>query len=456
MTVCSHIAILCVDRLTLSISAKPPARSGRTVEPQKSNAAVAAPLPPPGDAMSWPTPDSAQDEEKKKAQERAGKADKDKGNAPAPKPHGKEKWTAIPFVPSAVFNTPMPQSRRGGGGRPNRGGRDGGTGRGGNLGSPVNDTDRQGVHGGLANQPTASVNDRGRPDFNPSKISSNGAKAKRSASAGPATVREQRKVGDVSLPEKRKDQDIHGGKRNIQQNPATGEAGGASAITQLDKEVLVSSAYTIPASVAGQRPVTATAPVDSEPGDKRQSGPFDDYTHPRPTMPERRGEGPRPFDCSRDFFGPAPQRERSDGRPERGRGSYRGRGNANHGFANPSYINGNSFANGHTAQHQPQMMPPTKSHSNHERHPSQTSSSQSQPQPRNLRSNSRSQSIAHPAQYGRYSSGPYSGAPHLGNIQTEIANVYGYQPGNQGPMSAVPFSPYADQASLYGMVSMQM
>jgi la-related protein 1 len=120
-------------------------------------------------------------------------------------------------------------------------------------------------------------------------------------------------------------------------------------------------------------------------------------------------------------------------------------------------MNGNGYGNGHASGYQAPMMPPTKSQSNHERHPSQQhGSSAVHPHPRSLRSNSRSQSIPHSAPYGRYSNGQYPAASHLASIQTDIANAYGYQPGNQGTMSAFPYSPYVDQVNLYGMVSMQM
>ncbi|KAK4697850.1 la-related protein 1, partial [Lecanoromycetidae sp. Uapishka_2] len=96
-----------------------------------------APPPPPGDAMSWPTPDIVSGDGKKKTQDLPEKGDKETPHAA--KPHGREKWVPVPFVPTAVFNTPMPTARRGG--RPQRGGKDGG-GRGGNPGGPANGTER--------------------------------------------------------------------------------------------------------------------------------------------------------------------------------------------------------------------------------------------------------------------------------------------------------------------------
>lgn len=451
--VCPSFTTLSSGSLTCSVPGRVSGKAARIAEPQKAPAAAAAPLPPPADAMSWPTPDNAQDEEKKKAQERAEKAEKDKVNHSVPKPHGKEKWTAIPFVPSAVFNTPIPQLRRGGGGRPSRGGREGGAGRGGNADPPSNDNERPGAHGGFGNQPAANFNDRGRGDLNSSKTASAGAKSKRSASAGPPTVREQRNGGDSPSTEKRKDHISNGLKSSTNQLPSANNIREAPTATD---ETAGNSFPEILANDA--EPLNAQyALVNTESGDRRQSMPIDTYPYPRSNGPDRRSEGPRPFDYSREFFGSTSMRERGDGRPERGRGGYRGRGNSSHGFSNQPYVNGNGYGNGHASQHQAPMMPPAKSQSNHERHPSQQhGSSSAHSHPRSLRSNSRSQSIPHSAPYGRYSNGQYPAASHLASIQTDIANAYGYQPGNQGTMSAVPYSPYADQVSLYGMVSMQM
>ena len=349
--------------------------------------------------------------------------------------------------------------RRGGGGRPSRGGRDGGPGRGGHPGSPGNDNDRPGTQGGVANQPSTFSNDRGRVDLSSSKGPSTGAKTKRSVSAGPAAVREQRKVGDLASTEKRKEQEPNGPKRNAHQVPFGDEARGSSAGTTLDKDPSESPKASKTSGYDVGQPTIQKSPANPESGDRRQSAPFDTHAYPRTSTSDRRSEVPRSLDHSRDFFGQNPIRERGEGRSERGRGGYRGRGNGNHGFANPSYVNGNGYANGHATPHAPPMMPPTKSQPAHERHPSQSQGSTSSPShshPRSLRSNSRSQSIPHATQYSRYSNGPYAGAPHLANIQTDIANAYGYQPGNQGPLSAVPYSPFADQVGLYGMVSMQM
>ncbi|KAJ5145453.1 Winged helix-turn-helix transcription repressor DNA-binding [Penicillium bovifimosum] len=78
-------------------------------------------VPPVEDATAWPTPQVAIGEEKKKAHDKTDKS-------PVIRPHGKEKWTPVPYVPTAVFNTPLPSAGGRGGRRATRGGRDSGRG----------------------------------------------------------------------------------------------------------------------------------------------------------------------------------------------------------------------------------------------------------------------------------------------------------------------------------------
>ena len=101
-------------------------------------------LPPVQDATSWPTPETAIKEERRKTQEKTERAEKDATEELAPLKESaaskdaatskrqKEKWVLVPFVPTVSFQTPMPQigrprggrggARGGGGGRDTRGG----------------------------------------------------------------------------------------------------------------------------------------------------------------------------------------------------------------------------------------------------------------------------------------------------------------------------------------------
>ena len=438
------------------VSTKPASRSTKASESQKANPTATVPLDAPGDAMSWPTPDNALGEEKRKAQERAEKAEKDKGVASASKPHGQPKWVTIPFVPTAKFNTPIPQTRRGGG-RPNRGGRDAGNGRGGSTFQGGNDTEKAAasLQDNSNNQAAAASTEGGRMDYNSFK---HGSRPKRSASAGPPTARDQRKAGDLSSTEKRKEHDQKAPKSSIDKFTLSNGNRGVATAVHADREGY--GGPTVKSSIADTSQPNGQAyqiPVDS--GERRQSMTSDTQAYARSGGPDRRSEAPRPSDYPRDPFAPVPIRERGDGRLDRGRGGYRSRGNGHQGFPNASYTNGHGIANGHPASNQTPSMQSAKLHSNHDRHLSQTqgmSYSQSYTHPRSLRSNSRSRSIPHSGSYGRYSNASYAGPSHLANIQTDVANAYGYPPGQQGVMSAIPHNPYSEQFSLYGMVAMQM
>ncbi len=365
----------------------------------------------------------------------------------------------VPYVPTAVFNTPLPPSRRGG--RPARG-REGGTrgggfGHGGSAPHGGNGVEKQaaGPQGNSTGAAQAGVGERGRADLSSPKNTSYASRPKRAVSAGPPTSREQRKSADTGTGEKRKEGDV-----TVRSGNQNGSAGNESRRTS-------AAAQTEFIQIGQNFSVNNGAPNAEKPAhivtakdERRQSVSHDAHAYPKSAGPERRSEGSmRAPDHSRDFHGHVPIRERGEGRPERGRGGLRGRG-GNHGFSNSTAVNGQGFPNGHPYQYQSQVPPQSsKSHSNHERHATQpqgTPFMPSQSHGRHFRSGSRSQSIPHSAPYGRFPNGPHSGAPQLPNLQTDLANQYGYQPGNQGIMSAMPFNAYMEQVSLYGMVSMQM
>jgi la-related protein 1 len=72
----------------------------------------------PKDQESWPTPEIAHDEERKRAEEKGDRQDRERTATNNNKPHGKTEWVHVPHTPTVVFNTPMPAaaSRRGRGG----------------------------------------------------------------------------------------------------------------------------------------------------------------------------------------------------------------------------------------------------------------------------------------------------------------------------------------------------
>ncbi|KAL8863058.1 MAG: hypothetical protein Q9178_000431 [Gyalolechia marmorata] len=415
-----------------------PQRNTRAGQVDRSTSATMP--PPPGDAHSWPTPDSAQDEERKKANDRPEQGEKEK--TPMARAHGKEKWMPVPYVPTVQFSTPIPTVRRGA--RAPRGGRDGAP-----RGALGLDKTGAGSSDVLANsQPTAM--DRSRVESATNRNSTNNPRSKRASSAGPIPVRDQRKGGDATGSEKRKDTSVS----NPRTESSTMEAPGASATTQ-DNTLPNGGSST---NVSGVESQATNGKVirNHVATNNRNEVATDIQGQPKSFGPEPRGEGDfRIYGQARDYHNQAPHRERGEGRPDRGRGGYRSRGGSNHAFAH------SNISNGHAAQY-PFVPPPmpSKSHSNHERHTSQLQNPTYQsPQThgRHFRSGSRSQSITHSTSFPRYPQGPNTNpTPQLPNLHTDIANAWGYQPGHQGAMSATPYNPYVEQVSIFGMVSMQM
>ena len=362
----------------------------------------------------------------------------------------------IPYVPSAVFNTPLPNRRGGRLARGKDGGTRGGLSHGGNTNHGGNSNEKQ-VAGQVGDSTGAILDgagDRGRADVSSSKNPSNSSRPKKATSAGPPIFREQRKLVDSATIEKRSDFDVSA-TSGSQNGPAGTESRKTSTAAQTEPSLTAQNLSVSSGATYLEKPAQLTTTKD----ERRQSVPYDTHAYPRSAGPERRSEGSmRPPDYSRDYHGYMPIRERGEGRSERGRGGPRGRG-GNHGFSNSTMMNSHGFSGNYQYQYQsPAPPPPTKSQSNHERHAVQPNGpfQSSQAHGRPFRSNSRSQSIPHSTPYGRYQSASHSGPPNLPNIQTDLANQFGFLPGNQGIMSAMPYNPYMDQVSLFNMVSMQM
>lgn len=424
--------------------------TSKTVEAVDRNGAtlMAPPPPPPGDAMSWPTPDSSAGDGKKKSQDRPEKGEKDVGLTP--KPHGKDKWVAVPFVPSAVFNTPVPTSRRGG--RAPRGGREADN-RGRNVVPAHSGSEKPSVAGAKSgHSPTSGGQELSKANL-ASTANASAAKPKRATSAGPTTPREQRKSVDGSVHEKRKDGEFAISKPN--QTASNVSRRPSAPTTSKDSQMIYPSG-----TIEGSEPSWRSTIVNNH----TQAGRTDqvalaDANVQKTNGHERRGEGfNKTAEYNKDFYGNGSSRERGESRPERGRGGYRGRGGSNHAYYNPNMANGHGFSNGYTSQHQPSAASPSKLQSNHDRLSTQSHGfyQSAHHQPRHHRTNSRSQSISHASPYGRFSNGHHGGPAHLPNLQTDLANEYGYLPAHQGAMTAVPFNPYAEPPSVFGMVNLQM
>lgn len=363
-----------------------------------------ASVPPVGDASLWPTPQVAQGEEKKKAQEKVEKADKTE-KSPTSRPHGKEKWMPVPYVPTAVFNTPLPTPAARRGGRTARGGRDAGRHAPHGTGAAAADKAASGQAGGAVPKQAVSA-DRGRNEPNTARANSLPAQSRRSNSAeAPAGAADSRKGVDRSRGPKGAD-DANAGKQVNGTEPYPRHAKGftrnqeSSATHKGDKNPHLS--------------------VDSQTGPRNGS-----------TQDRRFENGPKSADFAnyyehRDHHHNH-HRERGDSRPERGRGgSHRGRGgHSGHGGSqNPYYTN------------------PHMQHSFV--HPKSFGYKQSM-------ANARGVPLRSPSL-------PNSGAMYgVYPFPTDINTMYAaYQPMPAGPMTAFPYQPYMEPFSLMSMISMQL
>ena len=302
--------------------------------------------------------------------------------------------------------------------------------------------------------PNVINSERNRGDMGPPRGGSLPFKPKRASSAGPPTAREYRKI-DTVIPD-RHNEAVSTTQRSTQSfrtQPTNNRR--TSAATQTD--VSHSERPESPPRAGnefhgGRRFSNHNTERDREPPISPQ-----DHAHPR-TTPDRRSEGSmRPPDLPRDSNLFTISRERGEGRAERGRGNFRGRGGHN-GFGNHS-INGHGFVNGQHSNTGSQGFTPSKSQSHEARHGIQPQAPPFAPQrdSRSYRPTSRSQSIPNPNGFGRYPNGvPTGGSQHLPALQTDLANIYGYQPVHSGVMSALPYQPYMEQMHLLGMVQMQM
>ena len=462
--------------------------------------------PPVADSSTWPTPDIAKDESKKKAQERSERAEKDRVQAGQPKTHGKEKWTPVPYTPSVVFETPVTPPR------PSKSGRTGrDNGRAGGGGPPPNGntrTDRvpsSSVRGqpiGVgATDDVVAAGGRNRADVAVPKLSSPvDPSPKRAMSAGPHGGREPRRSNPSGSPEKRRESDLSSKHPERKWNVP---ARRTSSATQTD-------------DISGSRHETrangrsdAGHPQTQSTGGSDRGRPLTydaPHGYPRPPPYDRRGEVPsRTPEHGRDLGQYAAGRDRGEPRSDRGRGGLRnGRGAHNagggssathyhhhhHHHHQPSALsNGGSGGGGAAAAaavttittpsiaashigtsqfgsgaagsiaHQPhqrhqqyqQPTQPTQSHQDHQ--PSGGHAIAGVARLHGRRNRSGSPPRPSHASFGRYASVP-GAPPPMAQIQTQMRPVFEY-PSLQA-MSAIPYSPFVEQYSVLGMVSMQM
>ncbi|PYH46178.1 La domain family [Aspergillus saccharolyticus JOP 1030-1] len=351
-----------------------------------------ASIPPVGDANLWPTPDVAQGEEKKKPQEKSDKS-------PVIRPHGKEKWMPVPYVPTAVFNTPLPSAARRGG-RSARGGREGA--RNGTHGAEKN-ASGQGAQGSTKQTTSA---DRGRNEPNSARANSLPAQSRRSNSV------------DAGLPDSRKHQAGRGPK-------------GAENINTAQGGKNVNGADTIPRHHRDTKQFPKGHEKSSDHHSRNPHLSVDTQAGPR-SGSARPENGPK----SGEFAGFHDRKDKDFSRESRaGRGSHRGGRGGHTGF------------NGAPNAHYP---PNHMSHHNY-MHPKSFGFGDRQRSqqhgPANGSSGGHRMSLRSPSLPN--STAMYAGFPYPGDMNS----MYAYQP---VPMTAIPYQQYMEPFSVMSMLTMQL
>ena len=424
-------------------------------------------LPPPvQNATLWPTPETAQDEEKKKATDKGDRADKEKAFVINAKPHGKEKWTPVPYTPSVIFETQLTTSSKRGG-RPGRGGREM-NGRGGShLSNGSVGGDKVTTHP-VGTSAAGDAVARGRMEAPTGKGPYGVPKqAKRASSAAGSTPKEQQRLAP-SL-DKSRELDSRTDAANASP-PSTAGSRRTSIATQTD-------GTTRPRHDARQfaRPdptiLNGSSGSNGQKSDRYATNDGESHAHHSSAPVDRRGDAPaRASEYFRDNGHYASAKERGDGRPDRGRGGFRGNRGGNGGFLNvqqqhpPNVFQSNHQGNaGSTSPYgfakagtygSPHQQQQAQSQSQSQPQPQQsTASSQYGPGPqRNQRGAPRSQTLPNNGMFARVHS--QAGPTNMAPIQTQLSPMYEY-PAAQA-MTAVPYSPYAEQYSTLGMVSLQL
>ena len=344
----------------------------------------------------------------------------------------------VPYVPTPVFNTPLP--RRGGRAR---GGKE--SGRGGTFGSGINGGSNKAVveqtaQATVTKQP--SLPDRGRNEPSSTRATSLPAQSRRSNSVDAKPSPEQRKTFQAV---DRSHSDGRGKGPEDSTNVSVPQvANGESNLKHRDSKQ------------TGKNQEPYTAPKGSE----NHSRAPDSHNGRFGQNHERRFDhASRHTDVSRDSAAFTPRerdnreftkergeyhrdrdhpRDRGDARHERSRGSYRGRGGHSYGGSQNSH-----FSNSQISQH---SFIPHKSYGFNDRQRSQGFQNGSQSQNSSHRMSLRSPSLPS-------SAGPYSAYP-LHDVNTHT--LYTYQPIPPGPLTAMPYPTYQEPFSVHSMISMQL
>lgn len=402
--------------------------SPRSVSLQKEQSATQP--PPPVDAASWPTPESAIPD----AGRRSSLLEKaEKGESADVKPaNRKNQWTTLPFVPSVKFETQIPSARRGGRASNSRGG---------GRGTTERNTERA-EPGSMGPPPlpkTVSEQDRGRKGTNPRSIRASSVPTEGQCEGTMIDSSDAPPVRDLTNANSQShapaSNDVVSAAEGVSSNdPSRSSSRQAPLSATAKPEAEQTSAQNIDSAENPSKHVhrsdkqnaTESAKVTSDSSEK----PMKEWQKERPTKadnwrPEQRGE-----------------------RSERGRGNYRGRGNRA-GYSNPSFTTP-----------LPQNGFEANKHSGSDARPSrQSSQNYGTPSFGSNRGNSRAQSIPIGMLQGAYYQSPQGYAQGLAPLQTDMGySAYAQMPNgmSNGIMSAMPYNEPLSGYALLSMISKQL
>ncbi|KAF2761886.1 hypothetical protein EJ05DRAFT_188156 [Pseudovirgaria hyperparasitica] len=414
---------------------------------------VAAPLPPTRDEQSWPTVETAQDEDKKKAVSKPEKDVKDRTTT-ASRTHGKNEWVSMPYTPTVVFNTPLPNpgNRRGGARGGSRGGATASS-RGGAYNNTSGSPEKESTGGPTPYNGDATKRERSdgasARDITPEK-------SRRATSAGPHYKDGKTSSGSNERSDRTfKFADAPNGYRNSAAEGVGFPSPGPTQSGQGSKQAMpnrqrASRKFESTSAEKGRDDLSSSMNDIAATQESRNAGAS---TSDRPEAayrkqstavetsfpPAKHGSGER----RNGQFGSVSGRERGEGR---GRGSMRGGRGATNSF---NHHGAHGFTNGHTSGMQPGQYTYPRSPSFSEG----TSYFGPPPQGRSMRGGGRPQSMVMDSNYGRSANG-YPQSQQLSPIQTFIPGMYD-QPYMQS-MSAMPYSPMMDNYQLVSMIQMQL
>ncbi|KIW91290.1 uncharacterized protein Z519_08186 [Cladophialophora bantiana CBS 173.52] len=445
----------------------PSARSSRPASQHGEKGDSDAP-PPVDDTQSWPTPENSNVEERRKSAsfEKTDKLDVKPGSQ---KSHS-NKWVAVPFVPTAKFETQLPPSAARRGGRVGGRGRDAGSRGGGYVGSTAEKQDgttsmgpppvprqsgeqdrgrrpegERGARG--ASVPTISTRPTSGEDRNSAFWKSSAAYTKdqpatENGSTNPTApqqiLEDQTPMADHSSRSSSRHTGNPGGRTiNGEGNTSVEQSTGVYNQTS---EPIARYSFTYDRYKASG---TSGARSTGEFGRDRGSGRNRDWPRDKPESAREKVESWRDREASGD------QSNRREPRSERGRG-FRGRGNNNY---NPPFTSAHAYT---SPLPQNGFEPPSRSNSHTETRSRQASQPFVPTQASNTsRTNPRSQSIPVGMMFTGYFNGMPAMPQGLPTIQTDMS-IYGYPSQMQMQPSIMSAMPYNDPLNSYALLSMVM